>query len=178
MSQNILLEAFGSIKDKEAREDGVSLVDVLVDGLERVDQMISLDEIDTIVTGMSADVTYALEDAVDEMGLDIDVEAFWIDAEKWADEDDVSYNQGWQNGFTWRNDQVFIEDDDNEEQVLVDATVVLGDAGSSGLDLVRQSRQRGVPAMTFNLDDNVDRDVAYGDDESTDEADESEAAEA
>ena len=163
MSYNILIELFGSIVNEDVQKDGVSFQDVAEEALEAVDERIGLDDVDKVFTGMNADATYALQDAVENMGLDVDVQAFYPNVNNIAEEDDIEWNQAWKNGFTWRNNKLFVDDEEDDEQDLVEIAVRLGDAGNNGEALIAHARRKGVDAMDINLDELVNKDEAYGD---------------
>jgi len=165
MSKKFLIEAFGSPVSEEARLEDVDLEDVAAVGLQRLDATIGLDDVEKIYTGMNADVTYALMDAVETLDLDIEVQPFYPKVNDIAEEDDISYQDAWKKGFTWRNNRLFVNDEENDEQDLVDLTVRFGDAGNNGQALLQHARRKGVPALDFNLDDLVDKEAAYGDGE-------------
>jgi len=165
MSDKVLIEAFGSIVSEDTRNDDVSLEDAMDAALQRVDAIVGLDSVESIVTGMNADVTYALQDAVEASDRDIDVRAFYPNVNNIAEEDDVDYQTAWKQGFTWRNNRLFVNDEDDDEQEVVDLCVRVGDAGNNGNALLQHARRKGVPALGLNLDSMVDRSAAYGDDE-------------
>lgn len=162
MTQNVLLEAFGSITNENIRNEGVSLEDVAVEGLRRVDELLDLDEVGTIFTGMNEDFTNVLEDLAEESDeFDIEVQPFYPNIGDIMDEDDVDYNTAWQSGFNWRNG-VLLDRNPDEDQDSVQAVVRLCDASGSGEELVRQAYQKGALSVSINLDHLVDRDKAYG----------------
>lgn len=160
---NVLIEAFGSIVNEDIRDDDMSLEDLMAVALDRVSETVDFSDVDTVFTGMNADVTFALQDAVEASDIDADVQAFYPDVSSIAEEDDIDYNEAWKRGYTWRNNQLFVEDDENDQQELVDLVVRVGDAGNSGSALLDQARSKGVTGMDVNLDEFVDRDAAYGD---------------
>jgi hypothetical protein len=161
MTQKILLEAFGSIVNEDLRSEGVSLEDVLSAGLDELEAAINMSDVETIVTGMNGDVTHALQDAVEARDMDVDVDAFYPNVSNIADEDDIEYNEAWKKGFTWRNNKLFVADEDSDTET-VDMTVRFGDAGNNGEALLQHSRRKSVPALDINLDRLVNRDAAYG----------------
>ncbi len=161
MSYNVLVEAFGSIVNEELQSEGVSLETVVRDGLEEIDLLIGLDSVDKIITGMNGDVTFALQDIVDEVGYDVEVSAFYPNVNRIAEEDDIEYQEAWKKGFTWRNNKVFTDAEDDDTDT-VDVCVRLGDAGNNGQALLQHARRKGVPAIDINLDHCIDRDAAYG----------------
>lgn len=173
---NVLIEAFGSIVNDELRDDDVSLQDAMSEALDRVSEVVDMDAVETIYTGMNADVTFALQDAVEASDIDADVQAFYPNVQEIADEDDVEYQEAWKRGYTWRNNRLFVDDEDDDEQDLVDLVIRVGDAGNNGAALIQQARSKGVLAMDVNLDDMIDRDAAYGGGEQ--DADASQADEA
>jgi len=174
----ILVEAFGSIVNQDLRVEDVDLEEVAAVGLQRIDDIIGLDGVETVYTGMNGDVTFALQDAVETLGLDVEIQAFYPNVSNIADEDDIDYNTAWKNGFTWRNNCLFVEDDEDDDRETVDATVRLGDAGNNGEALLQHARRKGVPALDINLDDLVDKDAAYGDGETAETVPDPEEAQA
>jgi hypothetical protein len=177
MSQNILIEAFGSIVNEDTRKDNVSLEDALVVGLQELGKFVDFEEVDQVFTGMNSEVTYALEDAVGGIDIpDMTVRAFYPNVNDIMEQDDVEYNEAWKRGYTWRNNQLFIEDTEDDERDTVDLCVRIGDAGSNGSALLQHARTKGVAALDLNIDQVVNRDKAYG--SSDQKAAESEQAEA
>lgn len=162
MTRTILFEAFGSIKNENMRKDGVTLDDVIAEAFTQLSEFVNFDDVERIYTGMNADVSYALIDHVNENDLDIEIRTFYPNVNNIAEEDDISRNEAWKKGYTWRNNKLFVEDEDNDQET-VDLTVRVGDAGSNGSHLMQQSRQKGVPALDLNLDTLVNRDMVYGD---------------
>jgi len=165
---NVLLETFGSIVSEDNRKANLTLEDVVRVGLQNLDDLIGIDEVDQIITGMNADVTEALQQVVDEDDLNIEVRAFYPNVNDFReDEDEMSYREAWQEAYGWRNDCVFNPDHDSP---TADLTVRFGDAGSNGAELLAHSRRKGVTALDINLDDTVDKSAAYGDDEADSES--------
>jgi len=162
MSNNVLIEAFGSIVNEELRTEDVSLEDAMAVALQRLDTIVGTDDIDTIYTGMNGDVTHALQDAVDTLNLDVDVQAFYPNVKNIMEEDDIDYQTAWKQGFTWRNNRLFVNDEDDERQETVSLCVRVGDAGNNGEALLQHARRKGVPALDLNLDDLVEKNAAYG----------------
>lgn len=175
---HVLIEAFGSIVNEDLRSDEVSLADALENGLGRLSDFVDFSEVEKIYTGMNKDVTYALEDAVESMALDAEVNAFYPNVSNIAEEDDIEYNEAWKKGFTWRNNQLFVEDASDDERDHVSAAVRIGDAGNNGQALLQHARQKQVVAIDINLDDLIDRDAAYGGSEEADEGTVPDGAEA
>lgn len=166
-TRNILFEMLSSITVDQYLQDNLTLDDVVAEAVENLQQYVDLDEeIGTIFTGMNKDVTTALTKYVDENGIDVEVRPFYPDVSKWAEEDGIDYSQAWQEGFTWRNNQLFTNAGDDQ----VHLTVRVGDAGRSGQALLEQSRQKGVDALDINLDNLIDRDAVYGENDSSAEA--------
>lgn len=171
----IVLEAFGSIKNEDLRLDDVSLQTVMETALDRVDSIISLDEVDSIITGMDQEVTYALMDAVEASEHDVEVDPDYFDRdtiEGFGDEDD-DFQQKWRLAYNLRNRNLLSDTTSDEEfgSEPVDAVVRVGDAGSNGEELLRQARRKGVPAVDVNIDkQTLDLDAAYGGDEEQAEA--------
>ncbi len=165
MSDNnsILVEAFGSIVNEDLRVEDVSLEDVMSVALQRIDNhaVLSLDDVDKLYTGMNGDVTHALQDAIDTLDLDLEVQPFYPNVKNIQEEDDVDYQTAWKQGFTWRNNRLFVEDEDDDRQETVSAAVRVGDAGNNGEALLQHARRKGVVAIDINLDDLVERDLAY-----------------
>jgi hypothetical protein len=168
---NVLLEAFGSIVNDDLRQDDMSLEDLMVEALDRVSDVVDFSNVDTVYTGMNADVTFALQDAVEASDIDVDVRAFYPDVSNIAEEDDIEYNEAWKRGYTWRNNQLFVEDSENDQQELVSLVIRVGDAGNNGSALLKQARSKGVTGMDVNMDDLIDRDAAYGGNEQSADAD-------
>lgn len=160
MTQTLLLELFGSIKNEEVRKDDVELVDVVEAAFDQLGEFVDFGEIDRIYTGMSKDVTYTLIDHVNDNDLDIEIRSFYPNVADIADEDGISYGEAWKRGFTWRNNQLFRDTDDDQE--VVDLAVRVGDAGSNGSHLLEQARRKGVPALDLNVDEVINRDLVYG----------------
>lgn len=161
-----LIETFGSINSKNNRKDGVSYDDVVLAGLMELDEVIGLDNIDQIVTGMTYSqehpVTDALENGLDELGYDgeVMIKKFYANVSNIAEEDDIEYNEAWKKGMQWRNRKVFTDDNDAP---TVNLAVRFGDAGPSGMEMLRSANRKGITTFGVNLDELVDRDVAYGD---------------
>lgn len=165
-TQNILFEMLSSITNDEYLQDGTSLEDVVAEAVEHLQQYVDFDNVETIFTGMNSEVTTELTKHVDENNIDVEVRRFAPNVSQWADEDDIEYKQAWQEAFTWRNNQLFTTAGDDE----VHLTVRVGDAGRSGQSLLEQSRRKGVDALDINLDNLIDRDAVYGDEDATTEA--------
>ena len=162
MNRNVVLEAFGSITNENARNDDVDLIDVAVAGLEEIDALVGLDNIGTIFTGMGPEFTNCLEEIEEHNDeFDIDVQPFYPNISNIMEEDDVDYNTAWKRGFQWRNGILFDRDPD-DDQYTVDLAVRLGDSASSGVPMLKRARRKGVTGIDINLDRLVDRDVAYG----------------
>ncbi len=160
---NVLLEAFGSPVNEELRQDGVSLEDVLNAALDRIGEAVDLSSVETIITGMNADVTFALQDVVEARDdVDAEVSAFYPNVGRIAEEDDIEYQEAWKRGYTWRNNRLFVNDEEDEDQDVVDLVIRVGDAGNNGAALLKQARSKGVLGMDVNMDDMIDRDAAYG----------------
>ncbi len=159
----ILVEAFGSIVNEELRVEDVSLEDAMGVALQRIDNysVLSLEGVDKIYTGMNGDVTHALQDAVEALDMDVEIQPFYPNVKNIQEEDDVDYQTAWKQGFTWRNNRLFIEDEDDDRQETVEAAVRIGDAGNNGEALLQHARRKGVVAIDINLDDLVERDLAY-----------------
>jgi len=177
-ANNILIEGFGAPINENLLADDVSDVqEVVAAGLDQLDTVLEggIESFDAIVSGMNASVTHALEDVVEERDLDVEVDPFYPNINNIMEEDDIEYQEAWKQGFTWRNNRVFVDDDEDDEQTLVSLAVRFGDAGNSGEELLRHARRKGVNTMDINLDDMVNRDAAYGDAEADADA-EAEAA--
>ncbi len=161
---HILLEAFGGITNEDIRKDDISLEDAMAVALQRISghPLLSLEEVETIYTGMNGDVTIALQEAVGNLDLDVEIQAFYPNVTDIQDEDDISYQEAWKKGFTWRNNVLFTDDEDDDEQEAVVAAVRVGDAGNNGEALLQHARRKGVAAIDLNLDDLVNKDKAYG----------------
>lgn len=159
---HVLFEAFGSIVDEDLRQDDMSLEDLMVEALDRVSDVVDFSNVEKMYTGMNADVTFALQDAVEASDIDVDVQAFYPNVKSIAEEDDVEYNEAWKRGYTWRNNQLFVEDEENDQQDVVSLVIRVGDAGNNGSALLKQARSKGVTGMDVNMDDLIDRDAAYG----------------
>lgn len=172
----ILVEAFGSIKNDEVRQEGVSLEDAMSIALDRIDSAVGLDGVEELITGMDQEVTYALMDAVEASEHDINVNADYFDREtiesKFGDDDD-DFQHKWRLAYNLRNQNLLSDTTDDGEfgTEPVDAVVRVGDAGSNGEELLRQARQKGITAFDVNIDKAVlDLDAAYGGDEQEAEA--------
>ena len=164
MTQTLLFEMFGSIKNEELRKDDVELEAAF----DQLSEFVDFGELERIYTGMNKDVTYGLMDYVNENNLNIEIRSFYPNVGDIADEDDISYSEAWKRGFTWRNNQLFKETDDDQE--VVDLAVRVGDAGSNGSHLLEHARQKSIPALDINVDQVVDRDRVYGDTSETSRA--------
>ena len=158
----ILVEAFGSIVNENLRVEDTDLDEVMAVALQRLDSIVGLDDVETVYTGMNGDVTFALQDAVETLGMDVEIQAFYPNVSEIAEEDDIEYNQAWKNGFTWRNNCLFVEDEEDDQRETVGLTVRVGDAGNNGEALLQHARRKGVPALDINLDELVQKDEAYG----------------
>lgn len=162
-TQNILFEMLSSITNEEYLQENVSFEDVVAEAVDTLQQYVNFEDVDTIFTGMNENVTRTLTQYVEENDIDVEVTSFYPNVSKWAEEDEIDYNQAWKEGFTWRNNQLFTTAGDDE----VHLTVRVGDAGASGQALLEQSRQKGVDALDLNLDHLIDRDAVYGNGDTT-----------
>lgn len=161
---------FGSIVSENARKDDVSLDDVAVTSLEELDVTVGgLDRIDEIVTGMThrrdRPVTNALENAVEALDADIEVTPFYANVSAIAEDDGIDYGEAWQRGIEWRNEKTFTPAEDEDDETKADLAVRVGDGGGNGAAMLKHARRKGVTGIDINVDQLVDRDVAYGDDE-------------
>lgn len=166
----LVFEAFGSIKDEETRDDDASLEDVVKAALERL--AVPLSHIDTIVTGMDPDVTYALEDVVEDLDADIHVRALYPDNWDELVEEHGDRATAFKEYFSWRNRALAEGSEDYEP---ADMFVRVGDASYDGVELLSQGKSKRVPAVDINMDDMIDRDKAYDSDEADTEADSAQA---
>ncbi len=160
---SILVEAFGSIGNNELLKDDIALDDTMAVALQRLNKhpVLDFESVDKIYTGMNGEITMALQDAIDTMGVDVEVQAFYPNVTDIQDEDDISYQEAWKKGFTWRNNVLFADNEDDDEDT-VDACIRVGDAGNNGEALLQHARRKGVLAIDINLDDLVNKDEAYG----------------
>ena len=165
---NVLLEGFGAPLNENLLADDTDPVDVAQRAIDELDDYFGLDNIATIVTGMNTDFTHNLEDLLED--TDVEVEPFYPNITNIMEEDDLEYQDAWKQGFTWRNNKVLINDEDDDDQTVVDLVVRLGDAGDNGQELLRHARRKGVNNFDINADDMIDRDAAYGDTEADAEA--------
>lgn len=175
---NVLIEVFGSVVNEELRKEGVSLDDVVNEAIDQLDGVMNMSGVETIYTGMNPEVTYALQDAIEASEFDADVQAFYPNVNEIAEEDDVEYQEAWKRGYTWRNNRLMVNDEEDDEQDIVDLVVRVGDAGNNGSALLKQARSKGVLGLDINLDSMIDRDAAYGGAEADAESNSRSSAEA
>lgn len=177
MTRKILIEAFGALTTNDTYSGDLDRETIAKATLQELDSLIDLSSIDTIVTGMNPEFTYALQHAINSLNVDINVNAFYPDVNSIKEQDNISYQEAWQRGYTWRNNKLFVANDSNDQQSVVDAAVRVGDADSSGIAMLEQARRKNVPAIDINLDGVVDRDLAAlasdGENETLDEYSES-----
>lgn len=178
MTRKILIEAFGALTTNDTYSGDLDRETIAEATLQEIDSLIDLSSIDTIVTGMNPEFTYALQHAINALDLDINVNAFYPDVNSIKEQDNISYQEAWQRGYTWRNNKLFVANDSNDQQTVVDAAIRVGDADSSGVAMLEQARRKNVPAIDINLNGLIDRDLTAlasdGDNETLDEYTESE----
>lgn len=163
----VLLEAFGSIKDEDHRisinDEPMDYDTVIAEGINHLNELGVLNEVDEIVTGMDAETTYAVEDAIEAQDIDVEVDAFYPDVTSIQEEDDLDYQTAWQQGFNWRNGVCFADNSDEDRgDQPVKMAVRLGDAGNSGMKMLEDATRKSVSTLNVNLDQYVDLDSAYG----------------
>lgn len=162
-----MIEMFGGIVSENARKPGVSLDDVAVEGLEHLDQIIGIDDIDTITTGMSdrdgQPVVDALENAVDALDADIEIKVVNGPIDEVMKERHTEYEEAIPIAMSHRfnpGDTVAKYDID-----LLDIVVRFGDAGEVGNSMLEHANWSHITALDINLDSLIDRDIAYAIDE-------------
>lgn len=159
----ILLELAGSVKSEACRKDDVTLEHVILEALSHLEQRmhVDMDELDGIVTGVDYEVTEAMRRVVDERYDDLDVKHFFPKINKIREEDNVPYDEAWQSGFEWRNLQL-LDPNEDSDYPAVDFVVRVGDASNSLQQMLKMAGNKNVPAVNLQVDNLVDRDVAYG----------------
>lgn len=168
--ETLLIESFGALTTAETYENAqLTREDVAEAALTELDNTIGLTNVHTIITGMNAKFTYALQDVTETGAFShIDIQPFYPDVKSIMQREDLDYQDAWKQGYNWRNNKVMIPDEDDASQTIVDLVVRVGDAGNNGEELLKQARRATIGAFDINLDNMIDKNTAYGDNSTAD----------